>query len=214
MLASGMADTTRTDPLRILTVGSRYRPDDGSGDVPGWPALVDTLRARGDGVKVLTTDDPGPALDGVDRSLRWFRAADGGWRRPARLEASRISRHALLRLGETLQQFRPHAVVWVAMGGLPLTLIGASDLPELAVVHDEWPVYGPEVDLRAKQEGWDPGAVACWSCASAALRETLLDAAGGRVDAARVVVDPAAGTAGWVTVMLARLDAVIAARTP
>lgn len=209
MLAAEMADTT-SPRLRVLTVGSRYRAAGGADDAPGWSALVDALRARGDSVRVLTTDEDGPELDGVDRSLHWFRAADGGWRRPARLEASRISRHGLLRLGSTLQHFKPHVVVWTAMGGLPLTLIGASGLPELALVLDDWPVYGPQVDLKARQDGWDPGAVAAWSCADESLRTQLVRSVGDRIDAADVTVQPA-GDAARTAAVLARLDDLVAA---
>lgn len=196
--------------LRILTVGERYRAD-GAPDVGArlWPALVKTLRARGDDVRVLTTDDPGPHLDGVDRDLHWFRAVDGSWRRPARLEASRISRHGLLRLGEVEQAFRPQAVVWVAMGGLPLTLIGATGLPEVACVLDDWPVYGPQVDLRARQEGWDPAAVGAWTCADAELRDSTLTAFGGQVGADTVHVDAADDTDAWAAAVIRRLDGAI-----
>lgn len=211
MLAADMADTTPRS-LRVLTVGSRYRSADGADDAPGWAALVAALQARGDTVRVLTTDEDGPELDGVDRSLHWFRAPDGGWRRPARLEASRISRHGLLQLGTTLQRLKPHVVVWTALGGLPLTLAGASGLPELALVLDPWPVYGPAVDLKARQDGWDPGGVAAWSCGSGALRAqvlTALDGApGGGLDPGRVHVDDPADRAAWIAAILGRIDAL------
>ncbi|WP_354702353.1 hypothetical protein [Paraconexibacter sp. AEG42_29] len=202
-----------SDGLRILTVGDRYRADAAT-DVGArlWPALVAALRGRGDTVSILTTDDSGPELDGVDRSLHWFRAADGSWRRPARLEASRISRRALLRLGEIEQSFRPQAVVWVALGGLPLTLAGATGLPELACVLDDWPVYGPQVDLRARQEGWDPAAVTAWTCGDVTLRDAALTALGDRVDPAAVHVDPPGDAAGWAAAVTARLDLAVAAR--
>lgn len=202
MLASGM---------RVLTVGNRYPPDGGGAEAGAWRALVAALEARGDDVHVLTSDASGPALAGVDRSLHWFGAAGGGWRRPARLEASRISRHGLLCLGDLLQRDRPDAVVWAAMGGLPLTLVGASALPELALVLDDWPVYGPQVDLKARQDGWDPGAVGAWSCASTALRDEVVASLGGAVDPGRFAVVPAPGTDPWVASVLRRLDALVGA---
>lgn len=207
-----MADRPE-DTLRVLAVGSRYLSGPEDAGALGWPALVDALRARGDDVRVLTTevpDAPRPDLPGVDRSLHWFRAADGSWRRPARLEASRISRHGLLRLGDTLQRFKPAVVVWADMGGLPLTLVGASGLPELALVLDDWPVYGPTVDLPARQEGWEPGGAAAWSCANETLRTSMLRALDGGVDPARVRVDPL--DVGWTAAIAARIDA-LAGRT-
>jgi hypothetical protein len=213
------------EAMHVLTVGTRY---DLAGDAPAqrlWPALAGALRARGDSVAILTTDDPGHAADDdVQRSLRWF-WGESGWRRPARLEASRIARHDLRMLGEELQRTPAAVVVWVAMGGLPLTLVGASGRPELALVLDDWPVLGPRVDPNARRDGWDPGAVTAWSCADAALagltRGALPGGAlpggalpggalpGGADD--RVAVDPATDPAAWTAAVVARLDEVAAA---
>lgn len=197
--------------MLVLTVGDRYPPDGGSAQTAPWPALVAALRARGDEVHVLTSEESGPELAGVDRSLHWFGAPGGGWRRPARLEASRISRHGLLCLGDVLQRLGPAAVVWTAMGGLPLTLVGASALPELALVLDDWPVYGPQVDLKARQDGWDPGAVGAWSCASAALRDEVVASLGSAVDPGRFAVDPDPGSDVWAARVLRRLDGLVGA---
>ncbi|MCW3000260.1 MAG: hypothetical protein JWN65_3809 [Solirubrobacterales bacterium] len=169
-------------------VGNRYPADGGGGYEAVWRALVAGLRARGDEIRVLTTDEPAPAVRDVDRTLRWL-WQDGRWRRPSRLEASRLARHDLRVLGDTLRAFRADVVVWVSMGGLPLTLVGASGLPELALVHDGWPIYGPHVDPHARREGWDPAAVSRWTCNSAFARTRVLQELGDRVDAARFVVD-------------------------
>ena len=174
--------------MRVLTVGNRYPADGGGGYEAVWRALVGGLRGRGDQVRVLSTDEPGPPMEGVDRTLRWL-WRDGRWRRPARLEASRLARHDLRMLGDTLQAFKVDVVVWVSMGGLPLTLVGASGLPELALVHDGWPLYGPQVDPHARREGWDPGAVSRWTCNSAFARTRVLEALGERVDPVRFAVD-------------------------
>ncbi len=174
--------------MRVLTVGNRYPAAGGGGYERVWRALVAGLRARGDDVLVLTSDDPGEAMDGVRRELRWL-WQDGRWRRPSRLEASRMGRHDLRVLGDTLQALKPDVVVWVSMGGLPLTLVGASGLPELALAHDGWPLYGPTVDPQARRGGWDPGAVTRWSCNSRYARDRMLRDLGDRVDIARFAVD-------------------------
>lgn len=190
----------------MLTVGPRHPHGLAAGEEPQWQALHAALRARGDEVRTLTTDDPGPADPAVQRVLRWYRAAGGGWRRPPRLESSRIGRHALLVVGETLQAFRPHVVVWVSLGGMPLTLVGATALPELALVHDEWPLYAPHVDPQTRRDGWDPGAVAHWSVRSAPARDRLLRALAGGVEPGRVVVEPP-GEA-WAAAITARIHAL------
>ncbi len=183
--------------MRVLTVGNRYPATGGGGYERVWRALVGGLQARGDDVLVLTSDEPGPAAEDVRRELRWL-WQDGRWRRPSRLEASRLARHDLRVLGDTLQALKPDAVVWVSMGGLPLTLIGASGLPELALVHDGWPLYGPTVDPHARKEGWDPGSVTRWTCNSTYARDRILSELGARVDAERFAVDhPGVDTAAF-----------------
>ncbi len=191
---------------------------------PVWPVLVAALRARGDTVHVLTTEAPiadpatvaAPGHDGLardddtKRTLQWF-WGDGRWRRPARLEASRIARHDLRVLGDALRACRAEVVVWAAMGGLPLTLVGASGVPEMALVHDPWPRYGPQVDPQARREGWDPGAVACWSCASVALRADAA-AAMPAVEPARLVVDAPGSAAAWSSALIERLGGLAGGR--
>lgn len=188
-----------------------------------WPALVAALRARGDTVHVLTTEAPvaitaaltlaaapgddGPAgEDDAEHSLQWF-WGNGRWRRPARLEASRIARHDLRVLGDALRACRAEVVVWAAMGGLPLTLVGASGVPELALVHDAWPRYGPHVDPQARRDGWDPGAVGCWSCASGALHADAVAAMAG-ADPGRLFVDEPEPADAWARAIIVRLDAL------
>lgn len=188
--------------MRVLTVGVRFSEE---GEGP-WPALVAALRARGDEVDILTTDGPGPGHEAVQRELRWFWDEDRqAWRRPPRLEASRIARHDLRVLGDTVRAGRPDVVVWASMGGLPLTLVGASGLPELALVVDDWPASGPRVDPVTKRDGWDPGAVAVWCCATDALAATVAALDG--VAAERITVD--ADAAG----VLRRLDALVDVET-
>lgn len=189
--------------MRVLTVGNRYPATGGGGYERVWRALVAGLRARGDEALVLTSDEPGERLDGVRRELRWL-WQDGRWKRPSRLEASRLARHDLRVLGDTLQALKPDVVVWVSPGGLPLTLVGASGLPELALAHDGWPLYGPMVDPHTRKEGWDAGAVARWTCNSVFACDRILSDLGDRVDPARFVVDhPGVDTAAFAGVACA-----------
>ncbi len=195
--------------MHVLTVGSRPRTAAEAAAQRHWDDLVAALQARGDTVTVLTTPDPGRPEDEQPQALRWF-WGPSGWRRPARLEASRIARHDLRLLGDTLQRARADVVVWTAMSGLPLTLVGATGGPELALVLDDWPVLGPQVDPNTRRDGWDPGAVGAWSCADAALAEAVRALLPG-THHERVFLDPAdAGTSAWVAAVLARVDALAA----
>jgi hypothetical protein len=195
--------------MHVLTAGTCPRtPDDDPTPHARWAELVAALRARGDTVTVLTTVAPGVGTDEDAGVLRWFWGSDG-WRRPARLEASRIARHALRLLGDELQRAPADVVVWTAMAGLPLTLVGATGRPELALVLDDWPVLGPQVDPTTRRDGWDPGAVALWSCADEALAQaTRAVLPEGHGD--RVAVDPADDGTAWTSAVLARLDALAA----
>lgn len=165
-----------TGTVRVLTVGNRHSAT-GGGYEAVWRALVEHLRDAGDEVDVLTSDEPGAAMPGVHRALPWY-WADDAWRTPSRREARALERTALAVLRDRLARLRPDVVVWVSMGGLPLALVGSSGLPELALVHDGWPVYGADVDPRARSHGWHPESVLAWSCNSAFVRSRCAPALG------------------------------------
>ena len=163
--------------MRVLTVGNRFPASGGGGYEAVWRALVAYLRAAGDEVDVLTTDEPGPAIDGVHRDLPWH-WIDGAWRDLGRREARRLEGRAVEILADHVQRFAPDVVVWLSMGGLPLGLISRSGHPEVGLVHDGWPVYGATVDPAAARGGWDPAGVRTWSFNSAFVRARCLDALG------------------------------------
>lgn len=174
--------------MRVLTVGNRHPASGGGGYETVWRALVAHLRAEGDDVEVLTSDEPGDAMPGVHRELPWF-WADGAWRRPGRRQARATEGEALKAVARHVRLFRPDVVLWVSPGGLPLAVVGATGVPEAALVHDGWPVYGPQVDPRSRRNGWDPGSVVVWSCNSAFVRDRVLAALSPGVHE-RVRVDP------------------------
>ena len=168
--------------MRVLTVGNRYPPAGTGGYERVWQAAVEGLRAAGHEVSVLTT-----ALDsgiessvvelGVQRVLRWpWRP--GGWERLGPLAAVRQERHNAAAFAEAAR--RADLVCWFSLGGLSLSLISRCSPPQLAVVHDGWPLYGPGVDPwtarwgRLSRHRYDPRRVDHWSANSAYTRDRLL----------------------------------------
>jgi len=182
-----VARTYARATVRVLTVGNRYPATGGGGYEAVWRALVAHLRADGDDVEVLACDEPGAPLPGVHRELPWY-WEDGRWKRGI-LAARKIERGAIAVLDRHLERFAPDLVVWVSMGGLPLTLIGRPEAPQAALIHDGWPVYGAKVDPRARRHGWSSETVAVWSCNSAFVRDRCAEALGPQA-AARMRVDP------------------------
>jgi glycosyltransferase involved in cell wall biosynthesis len=113
------------------------------------------LRDAGDEVRVLASvhREPGVGADApedpdVHRELPWY------WRDhafPSRglRERVRLERRAAAVLERHLSEFRPDAVNWWGMGGMPLGLIERvrlAGIPRVGVVGDEWMVWGPKVD--------------------------------------------------------------------
>lgn len=118
------------------------------------------LRAAGHAVRTLVTDhveasarERGlPDDPGVHRELRWY------WRDHAfpalgPRDVVRLERHNHRVLRRHLAAHRPDVVVFWAMGGMSLSLIGAvrsAGIPAVFVVHDRWPIYGPVYDRFAR----------------------------------------------------------------
>jgi glycogen(starch) synthase len=139
--------------VRALTVGNMYPPHHLGGYELVWRSAVEQLRAAGHEVSVLTTDHRRPDVsepdpDWVHRDLCWW-WREHAWPRYGPRERLRRERHNARVLAERLAADRPEVVVWLAMGGMSLSMIERVrrlGLPAVGVVHDDWLVYGPRVD--------------------------------------------------------------------
>ena len=144
--------------MRVLSVGNRYPPWSSGGYETTWAAHVAYLRDAGHAVRVLTTlpdptDRDGRAPDDVHRELRWYWRAHE-FRRPGLAETLRLERANAAVLDRHLRAFRPDAVMWWAMGGMSLGLLEharRAGMPAVAVVGDDWPVYGARVDAWTRR---------------------------------------------------------------
>nr|MBA2348934.1 glycosyltransferase family 4 protein [Solirubrobacterales bacterium] len=186
--------------MRVLTVGNRYPPAGTGGYERVWQAAVLGLRAAGHEATVLTTDGGSDEDEpGVHRALRWT-WTPAGWNRPGPLAAARQERHNAAAFAELARGV--DLVAWFSMGGLSLSLIARCRAPQLAVVHDGWPLYGPGVDPwtarwgRGARHRYDPQRVDHWSANSAYTRARILAALPvldpGRVSVEHPGIDPAA----------------------
>lgn len=142
--------------MRVLTVGNLYPPHHLGGYELMWRSAVNRLREHGHEVRVLTTDwrepsaDPSiPEDDDVHRELRWY-WHDHAFPRMGPVAVAGLERHNARTLDRHLEEFRPDAVSWWAMGGMSLSLITRARRPAQCVVVDDWLLYGPKVDRRAR----------------------------------------------------------------
>jgi len=173
--------------VRILTVGNLYPPHLGGYEL-SWQGAVDALRARGHEVAVLTTDTPlppgsPPDPPHVSRSLRWY-WREHAWPRVGLAERARIERDTARVLARAVTRLAPDAVAWWGMGGMSLNLIERvrrAGLPAVGFVHDDWMIYGPQVDgwQRVARRlpgaaGVDLGGAARWLFVSEATRGPAL----------------------------------------
>ena len=129
-----------------------------------WQAAMREAVERGHDVRVVTTDFRREGASGGDdpcvhRELRWY-WRDHAWpsMRPER--RLRLERHNARTLERHIKAQRPDVVSWWSMGGMSLSLIERSrrhGLPSVAFVHDDWLIYGPEVDAWMRmfeRRGW------------------------------------------------------------
>jgi glycosyltransferase involved in cell wall biosynthesis len=139
--------------MRLLAVGNMYPPHHLGGYELAWQGAMDHLRGIGHDVAVLTTDT---RLDGVGeadapwvaRELRWY-WRDHDWPPMTAREVLGLERHNHAVLGERLRSWHPDRVLWWSMGGMSLSLVAAArraGVRSVAYVHDDWPVYAPQVD--------------------------------------------------------------------
>src|SRR5215212_11714656 len=141
--------------MRVLSIGNMYPPHHLGGYELMWRAGVESLRAAGHEVRVLTTDyrspnaDPSVADDPeVRRDLRWY-WRDHEFPRLSLRERLAVERHNSGVLSRELDEVDPEAVSFWAMGGVSLSLIERvrrSPTPALGFVHDDWMLYAPKVD--------------------------------------------------------------------
>jgi glycogen(starch) synthase len=143
-------------PVRVLCVGNMYPPHDLRGGYElTWRSSVLYLRARGDAVRVLTTEYRSPDLDAaeeldadVHRELRWY-WRDHAFPRHRLRERLAIERHNAAVLDRHLEELRPDVVAWWGMGGMSLALVERvrrAGIPAAGVVGDEWLRWGPKAD--------------------------------------------------------------------
>ncbi len=187
--------------MRVLTVGNMFPPHHLGGYELMWRSSVRHLRDAGDEVRVLTTDhrrpDPDPTIPedpDVHRELRWY-WRDHEFPRLSLHERLAIERHNLAVLGRQVDEFRPAAIAWWAMGGMSLSLLDQArrlGLPAAGIVVDEWMAYARDVDgwerafgrrglapvaaqLSRVPTGIEIGRAARWLFVSEYLRRRALD---------------------------------------
>ena len=141
--------------MRILSVGNLYPPHHFGGYELIWRGAVHGLRLAGHEVRILTTDYRVPAPDAAiaedpdcHRELRWY-WHDHEFPRLRPRARLRLERHNRAVLEHQLEEWAPDVVVWWPMGGMSLSLIEQvhrAGTPSVAVVMDDWPMYGPRVD--------------------------------------------------------------------
>jgi glycosyltransferase involved in cell wall biosynthesis len=158
--------------MKVLVVTNLYPPHALGGYELSCRDTVERWAAAGHEVEVLTTTttfhDPAddPPEPHVHRELDWY------WKdhrvvRPKPRHRWRIERRNQRRLRGRLAQFNPDVVSFWAMGGMSLGLVATCvdrAYPIVAVVEDDWLVYGPRVD------GWTAawGRRPRWAAAFAA----------------------------------------------
>jgi glycosyltransferase involved in cell wall biosynthesis len=141
--------------VRILSVGNLYPPHHFGGYELIWRGAVGQLRASGYEVRILTTDYRHPSPDAAipedpdcHRELRWY-WRDHEFPRVNLLARLRLERHNRAVLERHLEEWRPDLVAWWAMGGMSMALlehVHRAGYPSIAVVMDDWPLYGPKFD--------------------------------------------------------------------
>ena len=184
--------------MRILTVGNLYPPHHLGGYELMWRSAVAHHRRAGHEVRVLTTgwreryvDPSTPEDEDVHRELRWY-WHDHDFPRLGPRARLALERNNAAVLDRHLADFAPDAVGWWAMGGMSLSMIErvhAAGLPAVAVVVDDWLLYGPQVDawwrlLRRRARRLE--RTCRWIFASRTLRDRALDSGFDPPDAAVV----------------------------
>jgi glycosyltransferase involved in cell wall biosynthesis len=140
--------------MRVLAIGSMYPPHYLGGQELVWRRATVHQRQAGHEVRVLTTDYRRDGVgdeewdDDVHRDLRWY-WHDHEFPRMSPRERLALERHNRNVLARHLDELRPDAVIWWAVGGMSTSLleqVRRTGLPTLGVVCDEWMLYADRVD--------------------------------------------------------------------
>jgi len=224
--------------MRVLAVGNMYPPHHLGGYELVWQGAARHLRAAGHTVRVLVADHREPGVGAaeeesdVHRDLRWY-WADHAFPRRSLRERVVLERHNAAVLERHLEELSPDVVSWWAMGGMSLGLIERvrrAGLPAAGFVHDDWMLYGPQVDAWMSWRGpraravaervtglparVDLAGAARWMFVSAFIRDRALAAHPGLADVgiAHSGIDPALIAPaperewGWELLAVGRID--------
>lgn len=141
--------------MRILSVGNLYPPHHFGGYELIWRGAVQQLRAAGHEIRILTTDHRHPSPDAAvpedpdcHRELHWY-WRDHEFPRLSPLARLTLERHNRKVMKRHLREWSPDIVAWWPMGGMSLSLLELVHRcrhPSVAIVMDDWPLYGPKVD--------------------------------------------------------------------
>lgn len=151
--------------VRVLTVGNMYPPHHLGGYELIWHSTVEFLRSRGHDVRVLTTDarlEGVSAADDLDvhRELQWY-WADHAWPRRTGRQRLAVERHNAAVFERHCRDLRPDVVTWWSMGGMSMSLLARghrAGVPSVALVHDDWMLYGPHEDQWLRMTARRPWA--------------------------------------------------------
>jgi glycosyltransferase involved in cell wall biosynthesis len=149
--------------VRVLVLTNMYPPHHYGGYEVNCQAVVHAFRAAGHEVLVLTSDHEVPGVDAgtedralVRRDLRLY-WDDHLIRKPPLRECLAIERHNQRVLLDAIESHRPDVVSAWHMGAMSFGLLTASrrrGLPIVAMVEDDWLVYGPRVDRWTRVWRW------------------------------------------------------------
>jgi glycosyltransferase involved in cell wall biosynthesis len=160
-------------PIRVLAVGNAYPPHHLGGYEIIWRGVMRHLQARGDQVRILTTDYRRPGLlaaeeegeaseaSAVRRELGWY-WYEHEWRRLTPRARLRLERHNANAFDAQLDDLKPDVVTWWPLGGLSLGLVERArrrGIPALFFVLDPWLAYGPVHDQWHHMWRWPGGGL-------------------------------------------------------